>query len=222
MILNGLPPNDIPNDIVDSVVECFQDELRTFNIVDCVVSISHLTNYYLQDIYNISYKNRRLIVNGYLPFEQFDIDKSEARHLMGFSNEEELLIFVGRPVVHKGVIPLMWAANVLRNTRKKLRLILCGSMQGFSKFNKVINHTASSLVFAGEISHEELPLWIRAVDVGIMPSYSEPFGYSALEMVDLGLPLVISDKVALCKYFRDGINAFVATVGHDLKDVNFM
>lgn len=52
-----------------------------------------------------------------------------------------------------------------------------------------------------------------------MPSYSEQFGYSAIEMINYGLPLVVSDGNGLCDMFIDGQDAYVARIGN-VTDVN--
>ena len=59
-------------------------------------------------------------------------------------------------------------------------------------------------------------LFRSAADVGVMPSYSEPFGYSAIEMADRGLPIVVSDGSALGDIYHDNENAFVAPIGTDV------
>ncbi|MBD5179971.1 MAG: glycosyltransferase family 4 protein, partial [Bacteroidales bacterium] len=46
-------------------------------------------------------------------------------------------------------------------------------------------------------------------------------GYSAIEMADMGLPLVVSDGTALRDIYHDGENAFVASIGPNVNDTEY-
>lgn len=115
----------------------------------------------------------------------------------------------------------MEAIYKLRRNRPNLKLIMCGELSGFEKYGRLIKRCASSLVFTGQLPRYELPLWYRAADVGVVPSYSEPFGYSAVEMVDMGLPIVVSNGTGLQDIYSDNINAFVASIGEDITNISF-
>lgn len=98
---------------------------------------------------------------------------------------------------------------------------MCGNMTAFANYTPVIRSRASAFIFTGQMPRAELPIWYAAADLGIMPSYSEPFGYSAVEMADRGLPLVISDGTALADMYHEGENAFVAHIGPDVTQTHF-
>lgn len=93
---------------------------------------------------------------------------------------------------------------------------MCGDMATFANYAPIIRNKASAFIFTGQVPRVELPLWYAAADIGIMPSYSEPFGYSAIEMADRGLPVIVSDGTALADMYHEGENAFVAKIGDDV------
>ena len=222
ILVDGECPEGLSQEICDDVRRYCGTEQAIYSLVDKVISISPFMDTVLADIYKVPAEKRAMIFNGYKSFGRLSMSQSEARAKLGFSDDEELVIFAGRPAVHKGIIPMVKAVSKLRKgSHPRLRLILCGSMHGFADYAGLIKRNTSGLVFAGQISRHELPLWHRASDVGIMPSYSEPFGYSAIEMADMGLPLVVSDGTALRDIYHDGENAFVASIGPNVNDTEY-
>lgn len=221
ILLNNLCPSGISEKLYEDVMDYCNSEDAIYQLVDKVVSISPFMSRVLRDVYKVPMEKCAMIYNGYSSFGQLNMSKFEARIKLGFKKDEELLIFAGRPVLHKGIVPLLEALYKLRRNRPNLRLIMCGELSGFEKYGRLIKRCASSLVFTGQLPRYELPLWYRAADVGVVPSYSEPFGYSAVEMVDMGLPIVVSNGTGLQDIYSDNINAFVASIGEDVTNLNF-
>ncbi|MBO4942969.1 MAG: glycosyltransferase [Muribaculaceae bacterium] len=216
IILKDKRPEKVSENTFNNIKIYHKSELDIYNLVDKVISISPFMDNVMKDIYQISTDKRVMIYNGFTPFKTKKIRQATARRLLGFGADEELLIFAGRPVRHKGVAPLIMAVSELRRTRPNLRCIMCGNMQTFANYDNLIRPQASAFVFTGQVPRDELPLWYAAADVGVMPSYSEPFGYSAIEMADRGLPIVVSDGSALGDIYHDNENAFVAPIGTDV------
>lgn len=216
VILNNKRPTKVSEDTFNNIITYHKSDLDIYNLVDKVISISPFMENVMKDIYQLSADKRVMIYNGYSPFKNKKIRRTTARRLLGFGTDEELLIFAGRPVRHKGVAPLIMAVSELRRTRPNLRCIMCGNMQTFANYENLIRPQSSAFVFTGQVPRNELPTWYAAANVGVMPSYSEPFGYSAIEMVDRGLPVVVSDSSALGDIYHDNENAFVAPVGQDV------
>jgi D-inositol-3-phosphate glycosyltransferase len=50
-----------------------------------------------------------------------------------------------------------------------------------------------SVIFAGRIGHDVLPVYYTAADVSVIPSHYEPFGLVAIEAMACGTPVVASD-----------------------------
>lgn len=209
-------PAKVSETTFQNVREYCQSEADIYEAVDAVVSISPFMHRVMREVYGVYERKTHMIWNGYLPSSQPRIRKATARRKLGFAPDEELVIFAGRPARHKGIVPLLTAIRMLMHNRPKLRCIMCGSMHGFADFSQIITPVASRMIFTGLLPRSEVRLWETAADVGVMPSYSEPFGYSAIEMADVGLPLVVSDGTALPDIYTDGQHAFVARIGCDV------
>lgn len=170
----------------------------------------------LIDIYGVSAGKIHVIPNGYISPTGNRPTRSQARKRLGISEDEEIVVYAGRTVRHKGIEPLLMAIARLRRMHPHLRCVMCGSLSGFANYGRLIESVVASLILTGFIPPDRLRYWYAAADVGVMPSYSEPFGYSGIEMADAGLPVVVADGYSLTDIYEDGVNGFVATIGRDV------
>ncbi len=131
------------------------------------------------------------------------VTQEEARHTLGITPEEKVVLYVGRFDPRKGIETLVRAVHQCR-TRKteKVRLIIGGgSRPGHSDGNE--RDRIESIVaelgianitqFAGRLSQDDLPTYYAAADVCVVPSHYEPFGLVTIEAMACGTPVVGSD-----------------------------
>ena len=218
--VGGQRPAIVSEETFNNVRKYCRTEEDIYDLVDRVMSISPFMHSVMLKTYGVDKTKAVTVYNGIESSEKRRLSRKTARRKLGFNDDEELIIFAGRPVRHKGIVPLLIAMRKLMQQRPKLRCIMCGSLSGFGDFMKYITPVASRLIFTGLLPRNDLKTWRAAADVGIMPSYSEPFGYSALEMINDGLPVIVSDRAAFPDIYHDGKNAFVAPVGDDLLNAN--
>lgn len=205
-------PDNISHDIVEAVKNSCKEEQSIYEMVDAVICLSPSTEEILKNIYAVSPEKIYHIPNGYTAENIKTYCKQEARQAIGLKAEEKLLIFAGRPAAYKGIEATLMAFNHIKD-KHNIRCVFCGSMDGFGKFSNQLLHIAHIVTFTGHLNKYELYKWYNAADVGLMPSYSEQFGYSAIEMISQGLPLVVSDGNGLRDMFTDGQEAYVAHIG---------
>lgn len=212
IMIDDLMPEKIDRDRVKSLKSYCQEEKAIYDAVDAVVCLSPSTHEILQSVYGVSTEKIWLILNGYTADTVQLADKSEAKRSLGLNTQERILIFAGRPAAYKGIEATLKALHKIKD-KHNIRCVFCGNMEGFGKFSNQLLSIAPIVTFTGQLSKEELYKWYQAADFGLMPSYSEQFGYSAIEMINQGLPLVVSDGNGLCDMFIDGVDAFVAHIG---------
>jgi len=63
---------------------------------------------------------------------------------------------------------------------------LMGELKGLIKNLKLTNYVK----LVGEIPHDELPFWMDACDLFVLPSLSESFGVTQIEAMACGKPIV--------------------------------
>lgn len=145
------------------------------------------------------------------------IDRDEARRTIGYG-PGRLLLFVGRLERLKGVEIAIRALALLRDrAHDDVRLLILGedSREGDESEKERLKQVASEVGvrdrvdFLGSVAHHELPFFYSAVDVCVMPSYSESFGFVGLEAQACGRPVVASDVSGLRSVVRDDVSGYL-------------
>ncbi len=68
---------------------------------------------------------------------------------------------------------------------------------------------AAQCRFVGAVPHDQVPAWLRRLDVFVAPSRAESFGVAVIEAGACGLPVVVSDAGGLPEVVRDGQTGLV-------------
>lgn len=162
-------------------------EQQAVEKADAIITVSNYSSNILQEHYDFAMEKVFPIHNGYEAYDKVNSTKKVA---------EDIILFVGRMAEQKGPgIFLEIAAKVHAqnpNTRfvmagtgeKQKELIESGAYQSFAhKFH-----------FTGHLDKERLQELYAISSVYCMPSVSEPFGLSAVEAANAGLPMVLSKQ----------------------------
>lgn len=115
-----------------------------------------------------------------------------------------VILFLGRINWKKGLDILVDAYDKLRAIRQDVHLLIAGGDDGDGYANTVKlwvqeRGLSECVTFAGRLDGKDKNDALAASDIFIMPSYSENFGMSAVEAMVAGVPVIISDKVGICK-----------------------
>ncbi|MDE6609632.1 MAG: glycosyltransferase family 4 protein [Muribaculaceae bacterium] len=220
IVINNTTPNIVSNRTAEIVKDYYDKERKIYELVDKVITFSVSSKRVLEGIYKVPPHKIEVIPNGYEIFSIKSMPKNDARKMLGLSENMELAIFAGRPERYKGIIPLIKAVELFSEKHPKFRCVMCGSLLGFSNFSQYLIHQ-DLFIFTGFIERKILQKWYCAADIGIVPSYIESFGYSALEMADAGLPLVVSDGTFLNEMYKGGYNAYIAKIGDNVLDTAY-
>jgi len=120
-----------------------------------------------------------------VPMDVFrPLDRDEARRAAGCDWDGDLAVFVGRPDRTKG-----WDnVREVARSRPSLR-ILCVTPEPVEAGEGIIARSA--------VPNESMPVMYGAADVMLFPSRYESFGYSPVEAMACGVPVVASRTGAL-------------------------
>jgi glycosyltransferase involved in cell wall biosynthesis len=151
------------------------------------------------------------------------------------SGNQKIILFVGaltRWHIYKGLDVLMKAVALLGAESHNLKLLIVGSGELLSKYTELASdlQIRDSVLFAGNVSDDELPKYYAVSDLLVLPSKdrSEGFGLVMLEANATGKPVIASAVGGIPSVIRDGHNgilvppsdpeALAATIKRALQD----
>lgn len=137
-------------------------------------------------------------------------ERLSLRNKLGLSENDIVVIYVGRVIPVKGVKELVVAMKLLQD--KNVKLILVGS-SGFAKGKKtayteeiscLIEEMENQIIPLGYIANEDLYKYYQIADMQAIPSmWEEAAGLVAIEGMASGLPLVVTRSGGMVEYVDD-------------------
>jgi len=163
----------------------YEIEKIAMQSADLVIPVSRYTARIAHQFYGISPEKIHPVHNGVEPVQPFRSEKPFP---------EKLVLFLGRLAAQKGPeLFLEIAAKVLSQTCD-VTFAMAGSgekLAGLIEYG-TYHDLGDRLHFTGFLERDEVHRLLSMTDVYCMPSVSEPFGLSALEAAQFGIPAVIS------------------------------
>jgi teichuronic acid biosynthesis glycosyltransferase TuaC len=160
---------------------------------DHVIAVSSSLKGSLVLAHGIEAEKVTVIPNGVDATRFAPAPRSEARARLGLHAEGSKLLCVGAIAESKGIAYLLRATHRLRHTSAwPLELILVGEGE-YEKATRALVaklDTAGAVTFAGKRPNDEIPLWMNACDLLVLPSLSEGFGVVLAEAMACGKPVV--------------------------------
>lgn len=170
-----------------------------------------LTKDMKKNMQRICNRTINVIPNG-IDLERFvDLQRNEVRDKLQIKPEEKLLIFVGgfRPV--KGIRYLITALKMLQQQGQPVKLVLVGRGRGEKDLRRYVQQLdlVNSVIFTGQIPNENIPQFMAAADVFVLPSLSEGLPNVVLEAMASGLPIIATKVGGLPEIIEEGRNGFL-------------
>lgn len=135
--------------------------------------------------------------------------KVQIKKRLGFTKEEQIILFVGKLEKRKGINHLVTVFNKLSTELHNIRLVIVGDGDFKEAFNYA-NGCWSKITLTGKISKEELIQLYQIADIGVISSIYEQCSYVALEMMQYGLPVVVTAAPGLKELYNNKKNAIIA------------
>lgn len=138
----------------------------------------------------------------------------------GFSEEDKILLYVGRVEPIKGLMTIIEAFALLNKSRNPLlRLIVIGGGKKGSElsYNPEVKRVKAAvetfgltekIVFLGSKEQKALKDFYSAADVLIVPSLYESFGLVVVEALACGTPVLVSKVGKMRTIVKEGRNGF--------------
>lgn len=157
---------------------------------DHIITVSNLTRQTVIDKYGIDPAKVTTVHNAVTPLSE------EYLNVEVEKPKDKIVTFLGRITMQKGPEYFVeTAAKVLKNNHN-VRFVMAGSGD---MMDKMINLAAERGIadrfhFPGFQKGKQVYEMLKASDVYVMPSVSEPFGISPLEAMQMGVPSIISKQ----------------------------
>lgn len=166
----------------------------TLNHVNHVIAVSESLK---QNVIKLGIDERKITVipNGYNSTLFKLIDKKNCRTQLDIPQDKKILLFIGNLIDVKGVNYLIEAMNEIIEHEKRILLIIVGDGSGKDKFKLLTQKydLGDYIKFAGPQKHTEIPIWLNACDLFVLPSINEGFGVVLIEAAACGKPVVASN-----------------------------
>lgn len=162
-------------------------EKKGMEYADLLIPVSNFTANSIRSYYGINGDKINVVHNGSTTVESF---KSKRPF------REKTVLFVGRLTRQKGPEKFLEIASKVLERDPNVRFIMAGSGDYFKRLLEESSYRSIGNRFhmTGFLNPEKLRYLLSVSDVYCMPSVSEPFGLSAVEAAQFGIPCVISKQ----------------------------
>lgn len=179
--------------------------------VDHIICVTKFAKNILCKHYSAQEIKLTVIYNGCSLFSR-DLPENEfkktVKEKFGFNANDKILLFVGRLQQGKGVEKLIEAFTLLAKKYVSLKLVIIGKGE-LEPYAQLCKDNHGRIFFTGKLSPDQLNLFYRIADIGVIPSEFEQCSYVALEMMHHGLPIVCSNAPGLRELFKNGKTALI-------------
>lgn len=157
---------------------------------DHIITVSNLTRRTVIERYGIDPAKVTTVHNAVIPLSQELLDVQVQK------SKDKVVTFLGRITMQKGPEYFVEAAAKVLKNDHNVRFVMAGSGDMMDKMITLAAQRgiADRFHFPGFQKGKQVYEMLKASDVYIMPSVSEPFGISPLEAMQMGVPSIISKQ----------------------------
>ena len=157
---------------------------------DHIITVSNLTRQTVIEKYGIDPAKVTTVHNAVVPLSD------ELLNVQVTKPKEKIVTFLGRITMQKGPEYFVEAAAKVLKLCHNVRFVMAGSGDMMDKMILLAAERgiADRFHFPGFQKGKQVYEMLKASDVYIMPSVSEPFGISPLEAMQMGVPSIISKQ----------------------------
>lgn len=120
---------------------------------------------------------------------------------------EKTVLFIGRLTRQKGPEHFLEIASKVAEKEPNVRFVMAGTGDYWSRLleDSAFRHLGNRFHLTGFLDSEKLKYLLSVSDVYCMPSVSEPFGLSAVEAAQFGVPCVISRQSGVAEVLNGSL-----------------
>ncbi|MDR7666075.1 glycosyltransferase [Methanosarcina sp. Z-7115] len=134
----------------------------------------------------------KIISNGYRSDLFYPKDPNACKNSLNLPTNKKIILSVGNLETIKGHKYLIESVSEVVKWRKDILCVIVGGGKLWKKLNQQIkkNNLDKYVLLTGEKPHDEIPIWMNACDVFVLPSIRESFGVVQIEAMACKKPIV--------------------------------
>ncbi len=157
----------------------------TARALDAIVSVSHENAEHCARRYGVA-DERVVVLPNAVDASRFQpLERAAARARLGLPADRPIVAFVGSFIERKGALRVLEA---IRGLPDVMGVFLGAGPQ---------RPEGDRVLFAGRVANEEVPVWLSAANLFVLPTRAEGSPNAVLEAMACGLPVVSGDIPAL-------------------------
>jgi glycosyltransferase involved in cell wall biosynthesis len=182
----------------DKIDWIYKIEKKALRQADLVIPVSKYTGNIIHEFYKIPKKKIFPVHNGVAEVKPYRTDKNFP---------EKLILFMGRITMQKGPEFFLEAAYKILEENDNVRFVLSGEGDRLQEIleSGAYRDVGNKIHFTGFLNRLEAQYILSITDVFCMPSVSEPFGLTALEAVQFGIPVIISRRSGAAEVLKGAL-----------------
>ncbi len=141
------------------------------------------------------------------------LDRQGARRELSLPSDAIVVLFVGLLVRAKGLSILLDAVEKVADPRLLCALVGDGPLREELSRRAAEADFAPRVLFCGRRSSEEVPVWMNAADILVLPSLSEGRPNVVLEAQACGVPVIATDVGGTPELIDHGVNGHLVAPG---------
>ncbi len=184
----------------DNRGDVYHIEKSAMEYADLVVPVSNYTAQQIVQYYQIPKDKIFAVHNGLEPVQTYKTVKSFP---------EKMILYLGRLTGQKGPGYFLEVAHRVTQKVDDVRFVMAGTGDRLKNLIETgaYKRLGSKFHFTGFLNREKVHQLYSMADVYVMPSVSEPFGLSALEAAQFGVPCVISNQSGVSEVLHHALKA---------------
>jgi len=166
-------------------------------------------------------RNRITVIPWVVNLEEFlfvekGVREPLIRNKFNLNPQDRVILSLCRHARVKGLNYLLYAMPTILREHPNVKLVLAGigketeKLKGIAK-NLKIDH---NVIFPGYVRGGKKLELIAIADIFVQPSLSDAFPISALEAIASGKPIIITDRVGLADFLKNGECGFIVKSGN--------
>jgi len=176
----------------------YQLEKRGMETADLLMPVSNFTARIIKEHYHIPESKIFPVHNGIRPVNAYITPKPF---------NEKMVLFVGRLTRQKGPDFFLEIASRILEKVPDVRFVMAGQGDSFNTLieKSAFKHIGNRFHLTGFLTIDKVHELLSMANVYCMPSVSEPFGLSAVEAAQFGVPVVISKQSGVAEVLKGSL-----------------